>query len=269
MSRQALLMRELGLAPQWRLRAPFAANLEPDEAAVASAHAALPVPASVVVSDAPALVAAAPQEAAPLSEPPAVVALPAEPAAMPAWDVLQQQVQQCQRCTLCRTRTQTVFGKGNPRARVMLVGEAPGAEEDRQGQPFVGKAGQLLDNMLAAIGLSPDDVYIANVLKCRPPGNRNPAADEIAACGDYLRWQIAHVQPQVLVTLGRFAAHALLHSDAAIGVLRKGTHQYQGIPLFATFHPAYLLRSPGEKAKAWQDLLAIRRALTSAAGTGR
>lgn len=259
MSRQHLLLRELGLAPRWRLR--DGAAPEPVLTPVLAPVAANLVPAATPVSPAVAAPVVVPvAEAVPA---PAVV----EPAttALPDWADLQQQVASCTACGLCQTRTQAVFGKGNPRARLMLVGEAPGAEEDKQGLPFVGKAGQLLDNMLSAIGLGQDDVFIANVLKCRPPGNRNPAADEIAACADYLRWQIAHVQPEVLVTLGRFAAHALLQSDAAIGALRRETHQYQGIPLFVTFHPAYLLRSPGEKAKAWQDLLAIRRALANKA----
>jgi len=255
MSRQHLLLRELGLAPRWRLR--HGAAPEP---------VLTPVLAPVAANLVPAVATISPAVAAPVAK---VVPVPVvvEPAttALPDWADLQQQVANCTACGLCQTRTQAVFGKGNPRARLMLVGEAPGAEEDRQGLPFVGKAGQLLDNMLAAIGLGQDEVFIANVLKCRPPGNRNPAADEIAACADYLRWQIAHVKPDVLVTLGRFAAHALLQSDAAIGALRRETHQYQGIPLFVTFHPAYLLRSPGEKAKAWQDLLAIRRALAKKA----
>ena len=257
MSRQHLLLRELGLAPRWRLRhgvvpePVLMPELAPDRAPVAANL--VPVAATVPVVATPV-----PEEAVPT---PVVVA----PLALPEWTDLQQRVANCTACGLCQTRTRTVFGKGNPRARIMLVGEAPGAEEDQQGLPFVGKAGQLLDNMLAAIGLGQDDVFIANVLKCRPPGNRNPAADEMAACADYLRWQIAHVKPDVLVTLGRFAAHALLQSDAAIGALRRETHQYQGIPLFVTFHPAYLLRSPGEKAKAWQDLLAIRRVLAEKA----
>lgn len=255
MRRRLQLMRELGLAPVWRLREGMAvANL-----ALTSPH----VIVGSLPSDLPAT------ESAPVVDIPPVPMIklssvaPVVPAAKqkPDWLALQQDVMQCQACSLCQTRTRTVFGKGNPQARIMLIGEAPGAEEDRQGLPFVGKAGQLLDNMLAAVGLSIDDVYIANVLKCRPPANRNPMGEEVAACSDYLRWQIDHVQPDILVTLGRFAAHALLQTDAAIGTLRKGVHQYQGIPLFVTFHPAYLLRSPGEKAKAWQDLLAIRRTL--------
>lgn len=259
MSRQHLLLRELGLAPRWRLR--HGAAPEPVSTPALAPVAANLVPAAT--SEPP--VGATPVSVAEMEAVPTPAVVEPTTTALPDWADLQRQVASCTACGLCQTRTQTVFGKGNPRARLMLVGEAPGAEEDKQGLPFVGKAGQLLDNMLAAIGLGQDDVFIANVLKCRPPGNRNPAADEIAACADYLRWQIAHVQPDVLVTLGRFAAHALLQSDAAIGVLRRETHQYQGIPLFVTFHPAYLLRSPGEKAKAWQDLLAIRRALANKA----
>jgi DNA polymerase len=170
------------------------------------------------------------------------------------WPALHQQVAACQRCDLAHTRHQVVVGRGNEQARLLIIGEAPGEQEDRQGQPFVGKAGQLLENMLAAAGISSaQDAYICNVIKCRPPGNRNPTPHEIARCQPYLRWQIDTIQPDLIVALGRFAAHTLLNSQAPISALRNQQHQAYGRPLIVTFHPAYLLRSPAEKAKAWQD----------------
>ena len=176
------------------------------------------------------------------------------------WKTLQASVTGCQRCRLCKTRTQTVFGRGNPRARWMLIGEAPGEQEDRQGLPFVGRAGKLLNNMLHAIGLDHEnDVYIANVIKCRPPGNRNPSADEIATCTDYLIQQIHLVKPTLILTLGRFAAHTLLETEETILKLRSRVHKWQQVPLIVTYHPAYLLRNLPDKAKAWQDLLFARR----------
>jgi DNA polymerase len=195
----------------------------------------------------------------PLDEP-SVELMPARPESLPSWGQLQAQVAACQRCRLSQSRTQTVFGRGNPAARWLFVGEAPGEQEDLQGLPFVGPAGKLLDNMLAALGLDREqDIYIANVLKCRPPKNRNPQGDEIAACQPYLRQQIALQQPAVIVALGRFAAQTLLDSEASIGSLRGRVHQYAGVPLVVSYHPAYLLRSLPEKAKAWQDLLRARQ----------
>jgi DNA polymerase len=171
-------------------------------------------------------------------------------------------------CTDCRLRAsckQTVFGVGDERAAWMLVGEAPGADEDRLGEPFVGQAGRLLDNMLAAIGLARGtDVYIANVLKCRPPGNRNPQPDEVAQCSPYLLRQIGLIKPKLIVAMGRFAAQALLNSDATIASLRGRVHRYAGVPLVVTYHPAYLLRNLPDKAKAWVDLRFAAR--TMAAG---
>lgn len=178
------------------------------------------------------------------------------------WDNLRAEVAACQRCRLCETRTQTVFARGNPQARWLFVGEAPGEQEDLQGLPFVGPAGKLLDNMLAALGLDREqDVYIANVLKCRPPRNRNPQGDEILACQPYLRQQIAWQQPAVIVALGRFAAQTLLDTEASIGSLRSKVHEYAGVPLVVSYHPAYLLRTLPDKAKAWQDLLFAREVM--------
>lgn len=172
------------------------------------------------------------------------------------WETLQTAVAHCRQCRLCETRAQPVFGRGNVHAQWMFIGEAPGEQEDKQGQPFVGKAGKLLDNMLAALGLNrDDDVYIANVIKCRPPGNRNPSSDEIAACEQYLIQQIHHVQPLLLVALGRFAAHTLLKTEEKIANLRGKVHTWQQRPLIVTYHPAYLLRNLPDKAKTWQDLV--------------
>jgi len=180
------------------------------------------------------------------------------------WMPLKAEVAGCTKCALHKGRTQTVFGVGDERAEWMLVGEAPGAEEDRLGEPFVGQAGRLLDNMLAAIGLSREsNVYICNVLKCRPPGNRNPEPDEVAKCAPHLQRQIALVQPKLIVAMGRFAAQTLLNTDASIASLRGRVFQYAGVPLVVTYHPAYLLRNLPDKAKAWEDLLFARRTLAA------
>lgn len=172
------------------------------------------------------------------------------------WDGLQQAVTSCRQCSLCDSRTQTVFGVGDRSARLMLIGEAPGADEDRLGEPFVGRAGQLLTAMLAAIGFAREQVYIANVLKCRPPGNRDPHVDEVAACRAYLDRQIELIQPRLILSLGGVSAKNLLDTDEGVGHLRKRLHRYAatGTPLRVTYHPAFLLRRPEEKAKAWADL---------------
>ena len=167
----------------------------------------------------------------------------------------------CRRCKLAGGRTTLVFGVGAPRAELMFVGEGPGADEDLQGEPFVGKAGQLLTRMIEAMGYRRDQVYIANVVKCRPPGNRNPEPDEIEACEPFLKRQIEAVRPRVIVALGKFAAHTLLRSTVPITRLRGQWSEYAGVKLMPTFHPAYLLRSPHEKAKAWEDLKAVMAAL--------
>jgi DNA polymerase len=172
------------------------------------------------------------------------------------WIPLKAAVSGCTKCGLHKTRTQTVFGVGDENADWMLIGEAPGAEEDRLGDPFVGQAGKLLDNMLAAIGLSRrSNVYIANVLKCRPPGNRNPAPEEVEKCTPHLLQQIELIKPKLILAMGRFAAQTLLRSDASIASLRGRLHRYAGVPLIVTYHPAYLLRTLEDKAKAWEDLL--------------
>jgi len=176
-----------------------------------------------------------------------------------SWDDLRACVADCRRCALAESRTNTVFGVGNTSADWMIIGEAPGAEEDRQGEPFVGRAGKLLDQMLLAIGQSRDSVFIANILKCRPPNNRDPQPDEAAACRDYLERQIALVQPRIVLAVGRIAAQNLLGSDEPVGRMRGRAHELDGIPLIVTYHPAYLLRSPSQKRKAWSDLCLARR----------
>jgi len=170
------------------------------------------------------------------------------------WPALTARVTQCQACELHKTRTQTVFGVGRQNADLMIIGEAPGADEDRKGEPFVGRAGQLLNAMLKAIGLQREQVYIANILKCRPPGNRDPRAEEALKCAPYLQRQVALLKPRAILAVGAVAARNLLQSDDAVGRLRGGQHEYNGIPVVVTYHPAYLLRSPEQKAKAWQDL---------------
>jgi uracil-DNA glycosylase family 4 len=177
------------------------------------------------------------------------------------WESLRATVSACERCELHSTRTQTVFGVGNRSARWMFIGEAPGAEEDRQGEPFVGRAGQLLTSMLKALGLSREDVYIANVLKCRPPGNRDPRPEEARTCRGYLERQIELVDPALIVAVGRVAAQTLLETDAALAKLRGRVHALGASqrPLMVIYHPAYLLRSPGEKRKAWLDLVHARQ----------
>jgi DNA polymerase len=179
------------------------------------------------------------------------------------WPELRARVAACTACELHAARTQTVFGVGSQQARLMIIGEAPGVEEDRQGEPFVGRAGQLLNAMLRAIGLDRGDVYIANVLKCRPPGNRTPSLEEAVACDGFLRRQIALVAPRLILSVGGISARNLLGSDAPVGKLRGTVHRAGAdrVPCLVTYHPAYLLRQPEEKAKAWQDLQLVARLL--------
>lgn len=230
--------------------------------------------------------AAAPPPAAPVARPPAPAQPPAPPRPLIAprpvpakaeapvpkplaevpgdWDGLRAVVKDCRQCKLCQTRTQTVFGVGIETAPLMVVGEGPGADEDAKGEPFVGRAGQLLDEMLKAIGHSRrENTYIANVVKCRPPGNRDPETDEVESCRPYLEQQIRLVKPKLIVGLGRIAAQRLLNSDAPLSRLRGPLYHYgpEQTPLLITYHPAYLLRSPREKAKSWEDLKKVHRFL--------
>lgn len=170
------------------------------------------------------------------------------------WSVLEAEVAACDQCNLCQTRTQTVFGTGNKNARWMIIGEAPGQNEDEQGKPFVGKAGALLTEMLRSAGLSREEVFIANILKCRPPGNRDPKPEEVEQCSEFLRRQLALINPEIILAVGRISAQTLLKTDAPIGKLRGKVYALQGVPLVVVYHPSYLLRSLLEKRKAWQDL---------------
>lgn len=191
--------------------------------------------------------------------------IPATDNRQPATDLpgLRAHIGDCTRCKLHTLgRKQVVFGAGNPNADLMFVGEAPGADEDEQGVPFIGRAGQLLTRIIEAIGLTRDDVYIANVIKCRPPGNRNPEPDEIAQCEPFLLRQIETIKPKVIVALGTFAAHTLLRTDAPISKLRGQFHEYHGAQLLPTFHPAYLLRSPDKKRDVWDDMKKVRAVLS-------
>lgn len=206
--------------------------------------------AEVAVVEAPALQpspAAPPAGRVPVGD--------AGPAASMDWDTLASTVAACQACGLCHTRRNTVFGMGDRQADWMVIGEAPGENEDLRGEPFVGQAGKLLDNMLRAVGVDREQgVYISNVLKCRPPGNRNPQPEEVAQCEPFLRRQVALVRPRVILAMGRFAVQALLGTTEPIGRLRGRVHHYQGVPVIVTFHPDYLLRNLPDKAKAWADL---------------
>jgi DNA polymerase len=236
------ILRELRLAPEWRLRRGEI---------VAGQDAGAPVES--------------------VSAPLQTAATRLERIATLGWDEFAADIEACTACGLCRTRNKVVPGVGDVRAQWMLIGEAPGAEEDARGEPFVGQAGKLLDNMLAALGMNRrDNVYIANVLKCRPPGNRTPEPVEVDACRPYLERQIALIRPQLIVALGKSAASLLLGTDASIASLRGRVHRVRDVPLVVTYHPAYLLRSLQEKAKAWEDLLFARRTLAaslSEAGT--
>lgn len=201
---------------------------------------------------------------------PAMLETPVEPVPSEApgstgdtrdWTALETEVSACTKCALHKTRTQTVFGVGNCNAKWMFIGEAPGADEDRQGEPFVGKAGQLLNAILFAMGLKREEVYICNVLKCRPPGNRDPQPEEVAQCEPYLIRQIELIRPQLIVALGRHAAHSLLKTEVPLAKLRGQKLSYHGTPLFVTYHPAYLLRNPADKRKVWDDLCRARTAM--------
>ena len=257
----------------WQLRRS-AADLRPapdvDDVAPRKAEAGPPPPDEVDSSaarspgdrtaSAAAQVAAAPAPAPAVPERPDVSGMD--------WQALEHAVGQCRLCELHQSRTHTVFGVGDRRADWLVIGEAPGRDEDLRGEPFVGRAGQLLNAMLLAAGLRREQVYIANILKCRPPNNRDPRPEEVVCCEPYLRRQIDLIRPRIILAVGRISAQNLLKSEAPIGKLRGRVHQYAdtGIPLVATYHPAYLLRSPLEKRKAWQDL---QLAMATVAGSGR
>ncbi len=236
--RRALMLREMGLTPQWHLRQPSAAMPTPAAAAAGDSAGAGGV-------DAVAAVAAPEGQAQDRSG--RIMGMD--------WAGLRNDVSACTACALHARRHKTVFGVGDENADWLFVGEGPGADEDAQGEPFVGQAGKLLDSMLAAIQLKRGhNVYIANVVKCRPPNNRNPEAGEALACEPYLHRQIELIKPKLIVALGKVAAVNLLASDASVASMRNKVHRYRGIPLIVTYHPAYLLRSLQEKARAWEDL---------------
>ena len=253
--RRASVLQEMGVT-RWVPRAAKTASEQPEpamrEAAWESPVEEIPTPATSVSRPAPQ----------PDIRPDSDMAAPAvaDPRA-DTWEALRQRVAHCTACSLHETRTQTVFGVGNVNADWMVIGEAPGQEEDRRGEPFVGRAGQLLDAMLLAAGFPRDQVFIANILKCRPPNNRDPRPEEAVACSGYLKKQIEWVAPKIILAVGRHSAQNLLGSDAPIGKLRGKVHRHaaSGTPVIVTYHPAYLLRQPLEKRKAWEDLkLALR-----------
>jgi len=271
MDRRALVLKELGLAPMWVRRelltdeddAPIAdATVAPAESRTTQANSS---PRSHALQQ----VIKAAQKPVPTGE-----KREAQAAAAPKvderaqaisqmnWDELQEAVRHCTACELCQSRTQAVFGVGHPQAPLVVVGEAPGADEDRQGEPFVGVAGQLLDQMLAAIGEKRGErVFISNVLKCRPPGNRNPKPEEVAQCAPFLHRQLELIAPRVLFAAGRFAIQTLLETDIPVGALRGKVHRYRNTPVVVTYHPAYLLRNLPDKSRAWRDLLLLRAEL--------
>jgi len=244
--RRELFLEEMGLTPVWRLKAGEARG--PEEAEE--------------IQEAPG-VASAESAASPAPRRDGIDAADrAAGIARMDWGELKAAVAGCTACGLRRRCTQTVFGVGDANAAWLLVGEAPGAEEDARGEPFVGQAGKLLDGMLAGIGLDRGrNVHIANVLKCRPPGNRNPEPAEVAQCAPFLARQLELIRPKLILAMGRFACQTLLATDASIASLRGRVHRYQGVPLIVTYHPAYLLRTLPDKAKAWEDLCFARRTM--------
>jgi uracil-DNA glycosylase family 4 len=229
------LLNEMGLGPQWVLRQPAAApaseTVEPEPAAAVVATGQSDVDRITQIGDM-------------------------------TWEALKPAVAECRACGLCQGRKQAVLGVGDAQADWLFIGEGPGAEEDERGEPFVGAAGKLLDAMLAAIDLKRgSDVYIANAVKCRPPENRTPTADEIATCRPYLQRQIDLLQPRLIVVLGGAAAQAMLGSEIKVGAMRGKLLEYRGVPLIVTYHPAYLLRTPTDKSKVWEDLVFARRTM--------
>jgi uracil-DNA glycosylase len=237
-----VILREIGLTPIWKLRNANASHERSEDQ-------------SAIVEEPTASTPSA--EAAQSTEDSATRA--ARIGALD-WNDLVADIAQCSACKLCKTRTKTVPGVGNRSPDWMVIGEGPGENEDKQGEPFVGRAGQLLDEMLAAVGKSrKENVFIANVVKCRPPGNRDPESDEIEACAPYLERQIALAAPKLILAVGKFAGQTLLNSDATVAAMRAKPGEKNAIPVVVTYHPAYLLRSPQDKAKAWVDLVAAKR----------
>ena len=263
LNREQMLI-EMGISPIWVFRepgqalAPVASPTAPESFAAAPLVAAPlePRPSSPPVQTSPT-----PPSASTPAQPVSTVAVDAS-----NWPELTRQVAACSACSLCQQRKQAVLGVGDLNPDWLFIGEGPGAEEDTQGEPFVGQAGKLLDNMLDALDISRGNkVYIANAVKCRPPGNRTPEAAEIDTCRPYLQRQIALLKPKIIVLLGKAAAHALLHEDKTLAAMRGHRFEYAGIPVVVTYHPAYLLRNLPDKIKAWEDLVFARRQLRSQA----
>lgn len=256
MNRRSRMLEALGVSTEWMLRSAAPGEAAPAEIAVAEPAAVEPA--------APNLESRVTQATDAGTE---AVASRAQRIAAFDWAQLEAAVSDCTSCKLCERRTQTVFGVGDRQAEWMMIGEAPGEQEDKQGEPFVGQAGKLLDSMLRAIGLTRETgVFIANVLKCRPPGNRDPEPDEVAMCDPYLKRQIALVKPRVIIVLGRFAAQSLLQTQTPVGKLRGKVHEVEGVPVVVTYHPAYLLRTLTDKARAWEDLCLARQVYAERGG---
>jgi DNA polymerase len=287
--RQRAMLAEMGVRVWW----PASPQTPASTQASPPAPAPAPLPAAPTQPGSPAKAMPSAPVARPVpvqasAPPPPLASLQAplheagvlEAVAQMDWPALEQAVRECRACGLCASRKNTVFGVGDTAAQWMVIGEAPGENEDLQGEPFVGQAGKLLDNMLRAIGLSRQaagaedpaqpsgkgaGVYIANTLKCRPPGNRNPEPQELQACAPYLQRQVALLRPRIILAMGRFAVQSLLGTQEPIGKLRSRVHAYQGVPVVVTYHPAYLLRNPADKAKAWADLCLALKTVQDAA----
>ena len=248
LSREQMLV-EMGIRPLWRLRGNAAPEAEPVSEGAPATDGCDPEKRD----DGPAVPSSAVAQRA---------TVPAGDLAALDWPELGERVAACRNCVLCEQRTQAVLGVGDRQPDWLFVGEGPGAEEDARGEPFVGQAGKLLDNMLAALDIARGNkVYIANAVKCRPPGNRTPEAGEMAACRPYLERQVALLKPKIIVLLGKAAVHAVLHEDKSLASMRGRVFEYAGVPVVVTYHPAYLLRNLPDKAKAWEDLLFARRIL--------
>lgn len=263
--RRDAILREMGLAPLWRLRGVERVEEAQPESSVPEPVVPAPVAAQAPVRQPVPLARFVPPVAVPADGPaeaPVRRPAPAGDVAGLDWDDLEARIRECDACALCKRRKQAVPGVGDRQADWLFVGEGPGAEEDERGEPFVGQAGRLLDNMLASIGLARgNDVYIGNAVKCRPPNNRTPETDELAACFPYLERQIALIKPRLIVALGRPAAQALLNQEVRIAAARGKLFEFRGIPVVVTYHPAYLLRNLSDKAKAWEDLCFARAAM--------
>ena len=249
------LLQEMGIGPLWRLRRAQVGSADATPAALPPGARLERTPEPLAPTPLLAAIAQAAGAQAEVDD----RSQRAAALARMDWPALKAAVSTCTACALCGSRKNTVFGVGDESAQWMIVGEAPGAEEDARGEPFVGQAGQLLDAMLAALEMQRGkNVYIANVLKCRPPGNRNPAPEEVARCAPHLLRQVALVRPKLILLMGRFAAKTVLASDASLASLRGRLHHFAGVPAVVTYQPAYLLRAPTEKARAWEDLLFAR-----------